>query len=133
MKRPDNKRLDDCVHSKRQMFVRREIVLYRSTIHTFKIIYCIMKLRFPLETPLANTAVYCRLACVHSDGIRGAETQILLELGSTKNVHRPRRKCRSDSVLRRFNLRVCFALFRGALFLPGFLPPLPVNNVKYFE
>lgn len=36
-------------------------------------------------------------------------------------------------MLRRCNLRVGFALFTSTLFLPGFLPPLPVNNVKYFE
>lgn len=36
-------------------------------------------------------------------------------------------------MLRRFNLRVGFALFTSTLFLLGFLPPLPINNVKYVE
>lgn len=56
-----------------------------------------------------------------------------MESGSPKNVPRPRRNCRTGSVLRRFNLRVGFAPFTSAWFLPGFLPPLPINNVKYFE
>lgn len=50
-----------------------------------------------------------------------------MELGNPKNVHRPCRTCRADAVLRRLNLRV------GSLLLPGVLPPLPVNNVKYVE
>lgn len=47
--------------------------------------------------------------------------------GSPKNVQRPWRTCRADSVLGRFSLRV------GSSLLPGFLPPLPINNVKYVE
>lgn len=36
-------------------------------------------------------------------------------------------------MLRRLNPRVGFVLFTSTLFLPGFLHPLPIDNVKYSE
>lgn len=53
------------------MLVSREMVLHGSTSYAFLITYYTIKLQSPLETHLASTPVYCRLAFVYNNGILG--------------------------------------------------------------